>query len=698
MSDSSSSSGNSYVTLTVSPDPGFTLNFNGLTATEELGRPSLIQLDASCGQASSVTALLGSSVTVAMTSAAGAKTYFNGIVTRAAFTGLSSGVYHYHLELRTWIWLLTRTQDCKIFQNMSTWDIISKVFSDNGFTSVSDKRVNQAGSTVLEYCVQYRESAFDFVTRLMENVGLYYYFTHADGSHTLCMSDDPSSHTTVGTIPFYFGQTEVRAVQDHIWEWTADLQLQPGAYTFNDYNFTTPAASLIAKSLNQNAQNYGTFEVYDYPGVYDTAANGQKLADVRMQELTARVQMYDGKSNARGIRSGVKFTLSQADDAALNQEYLVIRAVTSITAAEANSDTRGNLVDSHRVEYTGIPGTTTFRLDRRTPQPMIRGPQTALVVGDSGEEITTDQYGRIKVQFYWDRIGTKDQNSSCWIRVAQPWGGLGWGGMVIPRMGMEVVVEFMEGNPDRPLVTGVVYNATQTVPYPLPDKKVISTFKTNSSKGGGGFNELRFDDTKGSEEVFFQAQYNYNKVVLNNETVTITQDTTTEVKQGNRKVTVDQGNDEHTVTQGYRKVTVSQGDDTHTVSTGKRTVTVSTGDDEHTVSTGNRSVTVSTGNDTHTISTGNRSVTVSLGNDSTTVSVGNHTLSVSAGSSTISVGQSLTVSANLGITLSCGPCSIALSPSGITISGPMISASADATMTLNGGGEMTLQAGMIMIN
>ena len=187
-------------------------------------------------------------------------------------------------------------------------------------------------------------------------------------------------------------------------------------------------------------------------------------------------------------------------------------------------------------------------------------------------------------------------------------------------------------------------------------------------------------------------------MVLNNETVTITQDTTTEVKQGNRKVTVDQGNDEHTVTQGYRKVTVSQGDDTHTVSTGKRTVTVSTGDDEHTVSTGNRSVTVSTGNDTHTISTGNRSVTVSLGNDSTTVSVGNHTLSVSAGSSTISVGQSLTVSANLGITLSCGPCSIALSPSGITISGPMISASADATMTLNGGGEMTLQAGMIMIN
>ncbi len=652
-SDRSSNDGSSFVTLTVSPDPGFKLRFDGMTATEELGRPFLIAVDASSGEVKgNISSMLGSSVTVTMTSASGDKTYFNGILARAAYAGMAGGVYRYHFELRPGIWLLTRRQDCKIFQQQSTWDIITTTIGADGFDN-EDKRQNQIGDTALDYCVQYRETSFDFASRLMETVGLYYYFTHADGKHTLVMADDPNSHTALGTaIPFYFSQTEVRAVEDHIWEWTADLHLQPGAYTYRDYNFTTPSADLTAKSLYSSQHPYSGFEIYDYPGVYDTAAAGQKLTDVRMQDLSARVQVFEGKSNARGIRAGVKFSMSGFADESLNQEYLVTRAVTTLTIAEGASDSRGNLVDSHRVDFTAIPGSTPFRLEPRTPRPVVRGPQTALVVGDSGEEITTDQYGRIKVQFYWDRVGTKDQNSSCWIRVAQSWGGAGWGAMFIPRMGMEVVVEFLEGNPDRPLVTGVVYNATQTVPYPLPDKKVVSTFKTNSSKGGGGSNELRFDDTKGSEEVFFQAQYNYNKVVLNNETVKVTQDTTTTVAQGNRSVTVSQGNDSHTV------------------------------------------------------STGNRSATVSQGNDSLTISAGNHTLNVSAGSSQTTTGQSFQVTANTSITLSatssiqlsCGPSSIQISPSGITISGPQISGNADASMSLSGGGSMSLTAGMISIN
>src|SRR5208283_5328947 len=235
--------------------------------------------------------------------------------------------------------------------------------------------------------------------------------------------------------------------------------------------------------------------------------------------------------NSREFRSGKKFTLSKFVEKTWNQEYLITRAVTTLTAAEGTADTRGNLIDSQRVEFAAIVGTTQFRLDAVTPRPMIRGPQTALVVGDSGEEITTNEYGQIKVQFYWDRVGQKNQDSSCWIRVAQSWGGTGWGSIVIPRIGMEVVVQFLEGNPDRPLVTGVVYNATQKVPNTLPDKKVLSTFKTNSSKG--------------SEKVTFQAQYDYDKTVLNNETVNITKDTTTTVKEGNRSVTVSQGNDSH---------------------------------------------------------------------------------------------------------------------------------------------------------
>jgi type VI secretion system secreted protein VgrG len=618
MSDSSTApaTGISYVTVTVNPPPdGFTLVFDGLEATEELGRPFLIQLNLSSGKArGNIESTLGASITVTMTDTDKNKTYFNGIVTRAAYTGMDGGVYRYHVELRPWIWLLTRTNDCKIYQKKSVWDIINAVFKFYDFDAIEDKRQAQAGSTVLDYCVQYRESAFDFVTRLMEQYGIYYYFKHEDGKHTLMLADDPNSHTALPkALPFYFGQAEQRAVEDHVWEWTSDLQIRPGAYSYRDYNFTTPALDLTAKSLHPGQHTHGTFEIYDYPGIYENASDGQKLSDVRMQEHKARLQVFDGRSNARGIRAGVKLSLEKTADTALAQDYLVIKATTTMTLAEAASDTRGALIDSVRVSFAAIPGTTPFRLEMKTQRPMIRGPQTAVVVGESGEEITTDQYGRVKVQFPWDRVGTKDENSSCWIRVAQSWGGAGWGSMFIPRIGMEVVVVFLEGNPDRPLITGIVYNATQTVPYPLPDKKVVTTFKTNSSKGGGGSNELRFDDTKSNEEVFFQAQYNYNKVVLNNETVKITQDTTTTVDKGNRSVTLNTGNDSHTVTQG------------------------------------------------------NHTVKISAGNQTTTISAGDHKLDVTAGNSTTSAGQAIKMTGNSAIELTCGGASIKMDPASITL-------------------------------
>ena len=672
MSDSAADSGSSFVTVSFSPDPGFTLVFDGMIVTEELGRPFLIDVDLSSGKGQGgLEKMLGSTATITMIDGAGAKTYFNGFVGRMLFVGMSGGVYRYKAELRPWIWLLGHTQDCKIFQNKSAWDIIQQVFSDNGFSAISDKRQNQAGSTVLDYCVQYRETSLDFVTRLMEQFGLYYYFTHTSSEHTLVIADDPNSHTSIGAaIPYMFGQTEQRAVQEHVWEWTSDLCFRPGTYSYTDYNFTTPSADLTAKSVQAGAHPHGSYEVYDYPGVYAVAADGQKLADVRMQDFKSRVQVFEGRTNARAVRSGVKVTLSGTVDTALAQEYTAVQAITTISMAEGGSDSRGQLVDSYRVNFTAITGSTPFRLELRTPKPMIRGPQTALVVGNSGEEITTDQYGRIKVQFYWDRVGTKNQDSSCWIRVAQTWAGAGWGAMFIPRIGMEVVVGFLEGNPDRPLVTGVVYNATQTVPYPLPDNATRSTVKTNSSKGGGGFNEWRLEDKKGSEEIFMQAQKDYNWNVLNNETGIVTQDQSITVQKGNRSITVSQGNETTTISQGNRSATVTQG------------------------------------NDSTTVSQGNRSVTVSLGSDSTTVSAGNHSLAVSAGGSKTTTGQAFEVTADTqikltataGITLTCGPCSISISPSGISISGPQIQASADASMSLSGGGSMSLTAGMISIN
>ena len=557
-----SESGVAYLEVKITPDPGFEVLFDGMVMTEEFGRPFLIQLDLSSKTLKGdPTSMLGSSVTVTLSDAQHQnKRYFNGILARVGYAGLIAGTYRYHIELRPWIWLLSRVHDCKIFQKKSVWDIITSVFRDATFSAFEDKRQNQAGSTVLEYCVQYRESSFDFVTRLMEQHGIYYFSKHSDGENKLILADDPGSHTAVAAkIPFYAMQTEQRAVQDHIEEWRADTLLQPGAYTYRDYNFTTPSADLTAKSLHAGEHPYGSYEIYDYPGPYETAADGQKLADIRMQDITARIQVFHGKTNARSIGAGVKFTLDKFIDATLNKEYLVTHATTSVTMAVGNSDTRGNQVDSYRTEFEAIVGTTPFRLDQRTKRPMIRGPQTAKVVGESGEEITTDKHGRIKVKFYWDRASGEDENSSCWIRVAQSSGGAGWGSSFIPRHGMEVVVEFLEGNPDRPLVTGVVYNATQTKPYELPANKTRTVIKSNSSKGGGGSNELRFEDKKGEEEVFFHAQFDYNKVVLNNETHTITKDSTSTVKEGNRAITVTQGNDSKTVSAGNHKMDVSAG-------------------------------------------------------------------------------------------------------------------------------------------
>jgi type VI secretion system secreted protein VgrG len=634
----SSTSSTTYINVTVTPDPGFKLVFDSMTATEALGRPFLYELQMSSLKAQGeLMSLLGSSVTVSITLPDNSKRYFNGIVARLAYAGLRNGAFSYRIELRPWIWLLSRTQDCQIFQNMSAFAIITQIFQNAGFSDFQDNRQNQAGSTELEFCVQYRETAFDFVTRLMEEWGLYYFFQHADGKHTLVICDDPNSHASVGAaIPFQADQTELRAVEDHIWQWSSELMVMPGKFTYRDYNFTTPTADLTTRSTLSGSHTYGTLEVYDYPGPYDTTDHGQTLADVRMQDLNSRRQILYGTSNSRRLYTGCKFTMSKFYQDSENIEYTVIGATYTLSMAEGSATTAGQMRDTFRCTFQAIKGSTNFQLNRQTPRPMIRGPQTAKVVGASGDEITTDQYGRVKVKFYWDRSTTQDENSSCWIRVAQVWAAASWGAIFIPRVGQEVVVEFLEGNPDRPIITGCVYNANNTVPYGLPDNKTRSTIKTNSSTGGGGFNEIRFEDKAGSEEVFFQAQKDYNKTVKNNETVTITQDTTTTVQQGNRSITVSQGNNSLTVSQG------------------------------------------------------NNSVTVSQGNDSLTVSTGNHSITVSSGSSTVSAAQS--------ITLKVGSNSITISTTGITMNGGQISATASESMSLDGGGEMTLTAGEIGIN
>jgi type VI secretion system secreted protein VgrG len=566
----------SWVEVSFAPDPGYKLIFDGVHAREELGRPFEIDIDLSSGTLQDVSKLIGASATLwlAQSKEGVDDRYFNGYVTRAVSSGKVGGAYRYHIEVRPWISLLKRVTDCSIFQNMSPFDIITKVFRDAGFTDFEDRRQASAGDTTLEYCVQYRETSFDFVTRLMEEYGLYYFFEHEDGKHTLVLADDPSSHTALTpAIPFVFDQTEYRTVGDHIWEWAAELVLESGKVTMRDYNFTTPSADLTARSVKSGSHPYGSLELYDFPGGYDVTDTGTKLTDVRLQATVKHRSVAKIASNARGLHAGKKFTLSNHPDSSVNTDYLVMRSEFEMSIAEGSSTTEGETLDTYRVKCQVIPGTTNFRLDQWTPRPMIRGPQTAVVVGTSGEEIDPDQYGRVKVKFFWDRSDTTGEDCSCWIRVVQSIAGAGWGSIFIPRIGQEVVVEFLEGNPDRPLITGVVYNATNTVPYALPDNKTRTTFKSNSSAGGGGFNELRFEDKAGSEEVFFQAQKDYHKVVLNNETIEITKDTTATVKEGNRSVTVSQGNDTTTVSQGNHTTTVSAGNHKLDVSAGTSEIT-----------------------------------------------------------------------------------------------------------------------------
>jgi type VI secretion system secreted protein VgrG len=635
----------SYAKITISPDPGFELVFDGMTMIDELGRPFTIDLDVSSAKPKGdLSNILGATVGITFQQPGSADRNFSARLTRLRYVGLTGGAYRYRLELRPWIWLLSQTQDCKIFQKQSAFAIISSVFKDAGFSDVSDKRSLRSGDTVLEYCVQYRESSLDFVTRLMEQFGIYYYFEHTDSSHTLVFADDLSSHKAITPeIPYQRQMTEARSTKDHVWDMNADLQLQPSACTYLDYNFTTPSADLTVKSIDSAAQSELSAEMYDYPGFYDTVDNGKKLIEVRMEDLTARRHTLGGTTNARSLQVGVKFTLSGHPDTSMNQDYLITGCTTTFGAGESRSAAGGDLVDTYRCVFHAIPGKVPFRLDNKTPRPMIRGPQTARVVGASGDEITTDEYGRVKVKFPWDRSAAQDDTASCWIRVSQLWAGAQFGAMFIPRVGQEVIVEFLEGNPDRPIITGRVYNASVKVPYALPGDKTKSTIKSNSSTGGGGFNELRFEDKKGSEEIFINAQKDYNETVLNNKTVKITQDSTT---------TVDKGNNSLTVSQGNHSVTISQG---------------------------------------------NHSTTVSTKDHELTVSAGNHKITISAGKSEISAATS--------ITLTVGSSSIKIEPAAITISAGQIKLSGTATVEISApsaklaGSTMTeISGGMVKIN
>ncbi|VVN45543.1 Actin cross-linking toxin VgrG1 [Pseudomonas fluorescens] len=506
---------------------------------EELGRLFNYELQLhSLDNAIDLNQLLGKPMCLSLQLDGGGERHFHGIVARCSQNVDEGQFASYQATLRPWLWLLTRTSDCRIFQNLTIPQIIKQVFRDLGFSDFEDALSRPYREW--EYCVQYRETSFDFVSRLMEQEGIYYFFRHEQGRHVLVLADAYGAHTSVpgyASVPYY-PKNEQQRERDHIHDWHLAQEVQPGSLELNDYDFQRPSARIDVRSAMPRPHTAGDYPLYDYPGTYVQSEDGEHYARTRIEALQTLHEQVELAGNARGLGPGHLFSLTGFSRQDQNREYLIVGARYYIS--QESGETGGGAASAQfGSSLTCIDAQQSYRPLPNTLRPIVKGPQTALVVGPKGEEIWTDQFGRVKVHFYWDRHDQSNENSSCWIRVSQSWAGKNWGSMQIPRIGQEVIVSFLEGDPDRPIITGRVYNAEQTVPYDLPENATQSGMKSRSSKGGtpANFNEIRMEDKKGAEQLYIHAERNQdivvevdeshsvghdrNKSIGHNETVTI---------------------------------------------------------------------------------------------------------------------------------------------------------------------------------
>ena len=669
-----------------------------MTATEQLGRLFEYRLEVySEDYQLDFDALLGENMTVRMDLLTGGETrYFNGFVSDCWQGASTNRTATYQITLRPWLWFLTRTADCRIFQEKTAPDIIKEVFRDSGFSDFEESLSGDYRQR--EYCVQYRETDFNFVSRLMEEEGIYYYFKHQNGKHMLVLSDSYSAHDPFPgyeEIPYYPPDMHNHRERDHIFDWSISKRVQPGRYALNDFDFKVPKKNLRSQLEIPRAHAQAQYEIYDYPGEYKQSADGDHYSRVRIEELQAQHETLEGQGNAAGLATGALFKLTDYPRADQNREYLVASAHYTLQSDEYESGPGALSESLYECRFSVIDAQQPYRPPRVTPKPVVQGPQTAIVTGPEGEEIWTDEHGRVKCQFHWDRYGSYDEQSSCWIRVSHPWAGKGWGSVSIPRIGQEVIVDFIEGDPDQPIVTGRVYNGDQKPPYGLPDGKVISGIMSNSTKGGGGYNEFVMNDTKGDELIRTHAQYDMDTTVENDQRNTIKNDQTDKI-MNNRSTTVESGNDTLTIAAGTRTVTV-KGNSTHTVQAGERTVTVTGGNYNATSTdaaaniTGKTSVSVTgesagitvkgTGKD-GVIVDGKGSVGVGLIGKPNIEAEASTMVKITAPD--VQIGDNTILIKGSSITLDAGGGQIVLDGSGVTIIGAKITSQASGPNTIIG--------------
>lgn len=652
--------------------------------------------------------IVGTAVTLHVETEDGRR-FFHGFISKFSQGSRDGHLASYHAEMIPWLWFLTRTADCRLFQNKTVPEIIELVFKDLGFSDYK-LRLCRQGYRRRDYCVQYRETDFNFISRLMEDEGIYYFFQHEKDKHTMVLLDhlaalSPCPDQPTASCDATSGAgTPVESISEMRFE----EEFLPSAWAQTDYNFEAPSASLMVL-----LQQQPKWEIYDYPGTHLKRDQGNNLAEVRLEEATAFRRRATGKSNCHGFSAGFTVDVRDHYRSDMNQKWLLTTVYHQITIGDSytsNTGATGEPELYYKNVFKCIPASTPFRPSRTTTKPRVQGCQTAVVVGPEGEEIFTDKYGRVKVQFHWDREGKRDENTSCWIRVSYTWAGRGWGAIHIPRIGHEVVVDFLEGDPDQPLIVGRVYNAENMPPWKLPAKEAISGFKSNSTKGGHGYNEFSMDDTKGNELIRVHAQCDQDITVEHDERTHVGHDRTESV-----------GRDEHIAIGRDRSEIVGRdetltiGHDRTEIVTENETITI--GRDRTEVVGNNENILI--GVDRNETVNANETVSVAM---TRTHHVGvNDMLNVDGAqeltvgmfravkigmSQMTDVGLSYILNAKTSIVLKTGESSITMNSDGtIDIKGKLITLSGDTThvygkklVTVTGMEQVTVIGGMIDLN
>jgi type VI secretion system secreted protein VgrG len=562
------------------------LRFDGLQGKESLSQLFDFQLTMKSEEKGlSAQAMLGQPVTVDFELEGGARRHLNGQCVQFRSAGRRGKQHLYVAQLKPWLWYATRRSDYRIFQQLSTIDIVKQVL---GMYPFPTKWLLSRSYRKWNYCVQYRETDANFVQRLLEHEGIWYWFEHAAGEHTLVMTDDiglASPYPGYAKVPFYPHDHTVPD-KDHLHGWAAGGQVQSGKYSARDYNFVMPSADLTTLRAQPAGHPHASYDIFDYPGSYPTLGEGDPYARVRLEELQASHLRSYGQGRARGLAPGRLLTLEKHAVGEYNKEYLVVG--TEYDFSDNDYEANDGSSDHHlTIAAEFHPTEQPYRPERRTPKPHTMGPESAVVTGPAGQEIYTNEHGQVKVQFHWDRYGKKDENSSCWIRVSHPWAGTGFGGVHIPRIGQEVLVDHLNGDPDQPIIVGRVYNTNNPHPWGLPANATQSGFLTRSSMGATwqNANALRFEDKKGEEQVWLHAEKNQDIEVENDEThwvghdrtKTIDHDETVFVKH-DRTETVDHNetitvhNDRTETVDGHETITIHK-NRTETVD-GNETITV----------------------------------------------------------------------------------------------------------------------------